>query len=56
MSVAALVGTLLAIGVAGFLSLYSTYLFVHRLRRKEPPFKTFFRWVRDLFDVASGLG
>jgi hypothetical protein len=33
-----------------------TYLFVHRLKRQQPPFKSFLVWLRDLFDVASGLG
>jgi hypothetical protein len=47
---------LLTIGVAVFLALYVTYLFVHRLRHREPPFKTFLAWLRDLFDIASGLG
>jgi len=56
MRIVTLIAWLLAIGVAGFLSLYATYLFVYRLRRKEPPFKTFLIWLRDLFDVASGLG
>ena len=51
-----LLAWLLTIGVVAFLALYVTYLFVHRLKRKEPPFKSFLAWLRDLFDVASGLG
>jgi hypothetical protein len=49
------IGILLAIAVA-FLALYATWLFVSRLRAKESIPKSFFRWLRDLFDLASGLG
>jgi hypothetical protein len=56
MRIVAAIVWLLTIGVAAFLLLYVTYLFVHRLRRREPPFKSFLIWLRDLFDVASGLG
>ena len=49
------VGLLFAILIA-FLALYATWLFVVRLRAKESIPKSFFRWLRDLFDLASGLG
>ena len=39
-----------------WLTLYVTYLFVVRLRQGKSPVKSFFVWLRDLFDVATGLG
>jgi len=55
-STATLLLCLLALCVAASLALYVTYLFARRLWRKEPPAKSFLTWLRDLFDVASGLG
>ena len=49
------IGVLLAALVA-FLALYATWLLVSRLRAKESAPKSFLRWLRDLFDLASGLG
>jgi hypothetical protein len=49
------IGVLLAILIA-FLALYVTWLFVSRLRAKESMPKSFLRWLRDLFDLAAGLG
>ena len=49
------IGVLLAVVVA-ILALYATWLFVSRIRAKESVPKSFFRWLRDLFDLASGLG
>ena len=49
------IGIVLAILIA-LLALYVTWLFVSRLRAKESIPKSFFRWLRDLFDLASGLG
>lgn len=39
-----------------FVVLYVTWIFMSRLRRGESKPKSFLRWLRDLFDVASGLG
>jgi hypothetical protein len=49
------IGIALAALVA-LLALYATWLFVSRLRARESVPKTFLRWLRDLFDLASGLG
>ena len=50
-----IIGIALAVLIA-FLALYATWLFVSRLRTKESIPRSFFRWLRDLFDLASGLG
>ena len=39
-----------------FAVLYATWLFVSRIKRGESKPKSFLRWLRDLFDVVSGLG
>jgi hypothetical protein len=39
-----------------FLALYVTWLFISRLRAGKPKAKSFGRWLRDLWDLASGLG
>ena len=44
------------LGVVVLLGLYVTHLFAQRLRQKQPPLRSFLMWLRDLFDVASGLG
>jgi hypothetical protein len=38
-----------------FLVAYVTWLLAVRLRAGESPYKSFFRWLRDLWDLASGL-
>jgi hypothetical protein len=38
------------------LAVYATYLFGHRLRCRDESFKSFGVWLRDLFDIASGVG
>lgn len=38
------------------LAVYATYLFGHRLRRRDGTFKSFGIWLRDLLDIASGVG
>ena len=38
-----------------FLVVYVTWLFVTRIRVKESAPKSFFRWLRDLIDLAFGL-
>ena len=49
-------GALLLVGLATFLALYVTFRFVRRLRQGERSLRSFGAWLRDLFDVASGLG
>jgi hypothetical protein len=49
------IGTLLA-ALVTILALYVTWLFASRIRAKESAPKSFVRWLRDLFDLASGLG
>ncbi|MBX3711747.1 MAG: hypothetical protein KF800_07285 [Lysobacter sp.] len=39
-----------------FMALYVTWIFISRLRRGESKPKSFLRWLRDLFDLVSGLG
>lgn len=51
----------LAIGLvllATFLMLvaFVTWIFVERIRRKEPPVRSFFRWLGDLVDLLFGIG
>jgi hypothetical protein len=38
------------------LVLFATWLFVEKLRDRKPVARSFLQWLRDLFDVASGLG
>lgn len=38
------------------MALYVTWIFISRIRRGESKPKSFLRWLRDLFDVASGVG
>ena len=47
---------LLIVALAAFVALYATWLFVARLRDGKSPTKSFFRWLRDLYDTALGLG
>ncbi len=47
---------LLMFALAAFVALYVTWLFVARLREGKSPAKSFFRWLRDLYDTALGLG
>jgi len=47
---------LLLVGLATFLTLYVTFLFVRRRRQGDRSARSFDAWLRDLFDVASGLG
>jgi hypothetical protein len=49
-----LIGLALAITLA-FLVLYVTWLFATRIRANQPIAKSFLRWLRDLFDLVSGL-
>lgn len=56
MTIASLIVFVLMLCLVAFLALYVTYLFVHRLRRGQSAFKTFARWLLDLFDIASGAG
>jgi hypothetical protein len=35
------------------LVVYATWIFIHRLRRKESPPRSLARWLRDLFDLAQ---
>lgn len=39
-----------------FAVLAATWLFVSRIRRGKSKPKSFLRWLRDLWDMASGLG
>jgi hypothetical protein len=39
-----------------YLALLVTWLFVEKLRSRKPVAKSFLQWLRDLFDIASGLG
>jgi hypothetical protein len=47
---------LLVAALVVWLALYVTYLLVVRLRQGASPVKSFFAWLRDLFDIATGLG
>jgi hypothetical protein len=38
------------------LALYVTYLFASRVKHRQSPGKSFLVWLRDLFDLATGLG
>jgi len=38
-----------------FLTAYVTWLFAVRLRKKESVHRSFYRWLRDLFDLAQRL-
>ena len=38
-----------------FLVVYVTGLFISRLRSKESPPKSFFRWLKDLYDLVCGF-
>jgi hypothetical protein len=56
MPIATLVFWVLTVVAAVVLAFYVTYLFAHRLRRRKGVLKSFGTWLRDLFDVASGIG
>ena len=56
MSIATVLRTLLLVGGASFVALYVTSHFVHRFRHEDTRLLSFGAWLRDLFDVASGLG
>jgi hypothetical protein len=49
-------GALLFIGCAALFVLYVTFLFLSRLQDGDRSVKSFGAWLRDLFDVVSGLG
>lgn len=49
-------GTLLLVGFAIVLALYLTYRFVCRWRQRDRGVRSFGVWLRDLVDVAFGLG
>jgi hypothetical protein len=49
-------GVLLLVGLATFLTLYVTFVFVRRWRQGDRSLRSFGAWLRDLFDVVSGLG
>jgi hypothetical protein len=53
---AQMIGTLLLAGCAVVLALYVTVRLVRRLRGGDRGPTSFGAWLRDLFDVASGLG
>lgn len=48
--------TLLYVLMALFVALYVTWIFISRLRRGKSKPKSFLRWLRDLWDVLSGVG
>ena len=50
------VGLLLLVVGAVWLTLYATYRYLHRLRAGDRGWKSFLAWLRDLVDVAFGLG
>jgi hypothetical protein len=52
---AIIIGALI-LALFGFVVLYVTWLFVERLRKRDRPLKSFFRWVLDLLDALQGLG
>ena len=56
MPIVQLILGILGVGVFLALCFYVTYLFAYRLKRRESPVKSFMVWLRDLFDLASGLG
>ena len=53
-TVTIIVGALVVAFLAS-LVFYVTWLFIYRVRAKESPVKSFFRWLRDLIDLAFGL-
>jgi len=50
------VGVLLVVAVAAWLTLFVTYRYIHRLKTGDRGLKSFGAWIRDLLDVAFGLG
>ena len=38
-----------------FLTAYVTWLFAVRVRKKESVHRSFYRWLRDLFDLSQVL-
>lgn len=56
MSMSAFFCTLLLVGCAAYVALYATFLFVRRVRQGDKGLRSFGVWLRDLFDVTSGLG
>lgn len=56
MSTSASVGVLLLVICAGLLTLYVTYRYLRRLQDGDRGPKSFGMWLRDLLDVAFGLG
>jgi hypothetical protein len=48
--------TLLYVLMALFAALYVTWIFISRIGRGKSKPKSFLRWLRDLWDVASGVG
>ena len=56
MSMSASVGVLLLVICAALLVLYVTYRFLRRLQHGDRGPKSFGLWLRDLLDVAFGLG
>jgi hypothetical protein len=56
MSMSASVGVLLLVLCTAFLILYVTYLYLRRLQKGDRGPKSFGQWLRDLLDVAFGLG
>jgi hypothetical protein len=51
-----MMGTQLLAGCAVLLAVYDTVRFGRRLRVGDRGPRSFGAWLRDLFDVASGLG
>jgi hypothetical protein len=47
---------LLYVLMALFAALYVTWIFISRIGRGKSKPKSFLRWLRDLWDVASGVG
>jgi hypothetical protein len=55
-TVVAIIIGLLIVGFVAFLMLFSTWLFLNKLRRGKSPAKSFLKWLLDLYDITLGLG
>ena len=56
MSMSTSVGVLLLVICAALLTLYVTHLYLRRLQGGDRGPRSFGLWLRDLLDVAFGLG
>lgn len=48
-------GVALTLAGAITIGLYATWLFVYRLRTGEKPAKSFFAWLKHMFEAVMGL-